>query len=115
MRVLVTAAIRLGGYGLPRALFDDLLADVRGDLLVGLELHRVVGAPLSVGAQVGGIAEHLRERHAGGHHERVAAALLALDAAATAGEVADHVAEEVLGRDDLYREDRLEQYGLGAF
>ena len=45
--------------------------------------------------------------------QRVAARLLALDPAAAAGEVADHVAEELLGRDDLDRHDRLEQDRLG--
>ena len=46
--------------------------------------------------------------------QRVAARLLALDAAAPAAEVADDVAQELLGGDDLDREDRLEQDRLGA-
>ena len=45
---------------------------------------------------------------------RVAARLLAFDAPAAPAEVADHVAEEVLRRDDLDLEDRLEQDRLGA-
>ena len=65
-----------GRHRLAGSLFHDLLGDVRRDLLVGLELHRVGGASLRVRAQVGRVAEHLTERHARRDGERVAAALL---------------------------------------
>src|SRR3954452_15925878 len=61
----------LCGDGLPGALLDDLLGDVRRDLLVGLELHRVVGPPLGVGAQVGRVAEHLAQWNPRRDGERV--------------------------------------------
>src|SRR4051794_2404815 len=102
------------GNGLARAVLDDLLGDVRRDLVVALELHRVGRAPLRVGAEVCRVAEHLAQRDVGGDRERVAASLLALQAPAPAAEVADDVAEEVLGGHDLDLEHRLEQDGLRA-
>src|SRR5690606_36580121 len=66
---------------LARPLADDLLGDVRGDLFVPVELHRVGRAPLGHRAHVGRVAEHLAERHARVDRQRVAAALLALDPA----------------------------------
>jgi hypothetical protein len=50
----------------------------------------------------------------GGDRQRVAARLLTLDAPAAPAEVADDVAQELLRRHDLDREDRLEQDRLGA-
>src|SRR3954470_6447352 len=102
------------GNGLARAVLDDLLRDVGRDLVVALELHRVGGTALRVGAQVGRVAEHLAERDVGADRQRVAAPLLALQAPAPAAEVADDVAEEVLGGHDLDLEHRLEQDGLRA-
>src|SRR3954463_12060631 len=102
------------GNGLARAVLDDLLGDVRRDLVVALELHGVGRAPLRVGAQVGRVAEHLAERYVGADGERVAAPLLALEAPAPPAEVADDVAEEVLGGHDLDLEHRLEQDRLRA-
>src|SRR4051794_3170668 len=107
-------AVLSRGNGLARAMLDDLLGDVRRDLVVALELHGVRRAPLGVGAQVGRVAEHLAERDVGADRQRVAAPLLALQAPAPAAEVADDVAEEVLGGHDLDLEHRLEQDGLGA-
>src|SRR5580704_1000306 len=106
---------RLRRNRLPGSRFDDLLGDVRGNLVVALELHGVVGASLRVGAQVGCVAEHLAQGDLGGDSQRVAASLLAFHAPTPAAEVSDHVAEEVLGSDHLDREDRLEQNGLGPF
>src|ERR1019366_5674353 len=107
-------SLLLGRLRLASAALDNLLRAARRNFLVGLELHRVVRSTLGVGPQVGGVAEHLRERNASGHREGVAATLLPLDPTAPAREVADHLTEEVLGRDDLDAEDRLEQDRLGA-
>src|ERR1700761_7460089 len=63
------------------AAFDDLLRDVRRDLVVAVELHRVRGPALRVGTQVGRVAEHLRQRDLAGDRQGVAPALLALDTA----------------------------------
>src|SRR4051794_37156119 len=104
----------LRGNRLAGAVLDDLLRDVGRNLVVALELHRVRRAPLRVRAQVGRVAEHLAERDVGADRQGVAAALLALQAPAPAAEVADDVAEEVLGRHDLDLEHRLEQDRLRA-
>src|SRR5687768_5911348 len=45
--------LRCSGLGLlPSRLRDDLLRDVRGNLCVGVEHHRVVGTTLGLGPQV---------------------------------------------------------------
>src|SRR6266480_4278730 len=54
-------------HGLACAVLDDLLGDVGRDLLVAVELHRVGGATLRVGAQVRRVAEHRGQRDAGLH------------------------------------------------
>src|SRR6185503_18383009 len=103
----------LGRNWLSDATFDDLLSDVGRDFLVAVELHRVRGPTLRVRAQIRRVAEHLAQRDAGGDRQRVAAAVLALDAAAATRQVADAVAQELLGGHDLDGEDRLEQDRLG--
>src|SRR3954451_24371834 len=60
-------SVCLGGGGSSAAAFDDLLRDVRRDLVVAVELHRVRRASLGVGPQVGRVAEHLRQRDLSGH------------------------------------------------
>src|SRR5712672_487635 len=41
----------------------DLFRERRGNFLVFAEMHRKTAASLSVGADVGGVAEHFRQRH----------------------------------------------------
>src|SRR5689334_661282 len=100
-------------HRLSGAVLDDSLREVVRDFLVAVELHRVLRAALGGRAQIRRVAEHLGERDAGLHGERVASRLLTLYAAAATRQVADHVAQELLGRDDLDGHDRLEQHGLG--
>src|SRR5829696_912171 len=90
-------------------MLDDLVLDVLRHFLVPLELHGVARPALRRGAQVGGVSEHLAQGDEGLYGECVAPRLLSLDLASAPGEVADHVAEELLGRDDLDRHHRLEQ------
>src|ERR1051325_11306020 len=78
---------------LPLHLRHDLLRHVLGHFLVVVELHRVVGAPLGHAAELGGIPEHLGQRHVGGHHLGVAALGHPPHLAATAREIADHAAQ----------------------
>ena len=47
---------------MPRQLRGDLLRHA----LIAYQLHRVNAAPLGEGAQLGGVSEHLDERHHGG-------------------------------------------------
>src|SRR5687768_532437 len=91
----------------------DLLGDVRRDLLVGMELHRVRGPALGAGSEVGGVPEHLRQ---GDHRpDRLAAAPLLhpLDLPPPAGEVGDDVPHVLLRRHDLDLHHGLEQDGVG--
>src|SRR5687767_7376201 len=75
--------------------------DVRRDLLVGMELHRVGGPALRPGPDVRGVPEHLRQRDQ--RPDRLAAAPLLhpLDLPPAGGQVGDDVAHVLLGRDDL--------------
>src|SRR5579875_1159653 len=79
-----------------RELAHHPLGDVGRHLVVALELHRVGGAALGGGPQVGRVAEHLGQRHMRGDHLGVAALLHPGDVAAPAVEIADHVAHELL-------------------
>src|SRR5581483_4633530 len=70
------SVVSLGGFLFVAA---QLVSDVRRHLVVAIKLHRVRRATLRVGAQIGGIAEHLRQRHVAGDDLRVAALLHAAD------------------------------------
>src|SRR5579859_60714 len=117
--VAVSAAIKKSAYAGGGADFaglaalDQLTGQVLWHRLVVIELHRVGRAALGHRTQIGGIAEHLRQRHERPHHLRVAAHFRALNHAAPRVEIAEHVAEEVLRRDDLDLHDRLEQHATG--
>src|SRR5215213_8404157 len=92
----------------------DLFGDVARCRVVALEVHGRGRAPLRHGAQVGRVAEHLRERDVGRDDLRAARTrlhLLYLHAAAV--QVAVDRAHVLLGRDDLDAHDGFEQDGLG--
>src|SRR5438128_5776499 len=91
----------------------DLLGDGRRHFLVPGELHRVGGAALRHGPQIGGVAEHVAERHVGADHLGARARLHRDDPPAAAVEVADDGPHVLLGHDRLDLHDRLEQHGLG--
>src|ERR687887_1273816 len=74
---LSTCSHRLSG-----AVLDYSLREVVRDFLVAVELHRVLRATLGGRAQIGGVAEHFGQRHAGLHGQGVTPGLLALHAAA---------------------------------
>src|SRR3954452_13661687 len=82
-------------HGLARSAFGYLFRDVRRNLVVPVELHRVARPALSVGTQVGGVAEHRGQRDTGLDRDGVAARLLALHPSAAAGQVADDRPQEV--------------------
>src|SRR5918992_2446877 len=92
---------------------DDLFLDRLRHFLVRVELHRVRSAALSTAAELGRVSEHLCQRHLRLHDAVTAALVHGLDATASTRQVADHIAHVLLGRDDLYVEDRLEQHRLG--
>src|SRR5438132_993490 len=91
----------------------DLAGDRPGHFLVGVELHRVRRATLGARAQVGSVAEHLRQRHLRSDDLAGASLLHPFHLPAPAGEVADDITHVVLGGDDLDRHDGLEQHRLG--
>src|SRR5438105_1519130 len=91
---------------------DELAGDRLRDFLVAVELHSEFRATLRHRAQVGRVTEHLRQRDAGLDQLAVADGLHALDAAAAAVQIAHHIAEVLLRRDDLDGHHRLEQLRL---
>src|SRR6187401_846778 len=80
---------------------DNLACDRLRDVLVAIELHGERCPALRRRSQVGCVAEHGGQRNVGVDRLRVAARLDALDAPAARVEVAENVAEVLLGRDDL--------------
>src|ERR1039458_9433863 len=81
----------------PLHLGHDLFGDRARRLFVAREVHGESCAPLRVGAHVGGVAEHFGQRHHCLDYLRSSAMLDALDAAATAAQVADDGAHVLLG------------------
>src|SRR5436190_2434390 len=106
-------AKRAGHLRLPLNSSDNFLAHVIRRLLVSIEVHRIRGAPLRARTEVGRVAEHLRERHAGVDDLRAAAVFLRLDLAAPARQVAHDVAHVFLRHDHLDPHHGLEQHRLG--
>src|SRR4029078_2173198 len=96
------------GFLLDLGLLDEFRGQVARDLGVVTELHRGRRPTLRHAAQVGDVPEHLGERDEGPDDLCRPARFHPLDLAATAVEVADHVAHELLGHQDLDLHDRLE-------
>ena len=76
---------------IPAALCDDLLRNILGDLNIAVRLHGVLAAALSGRPQVGGVAEHIGQRHQSVHLSGAGAVLLTLNLSAAAVQVADYV------------------------
>ena len=108
--------LRAGWTGQTRDFWYELGRQIGGDLGVVGQLHRVAGPALGHRPQVGGVAEHLRQRDSRPDDLRGAARLHRLDVAAASVEVADDVAEELLRHGDLDPHERLEDHrrGLGG-
>src|SRR5438067_2407040 len=100
-------SLREARPSLPERLGPDALRH----RLVVRELHREGRATLRARPEIRGIAEHLSEGRVRGDHLRVAARLLARDAAATSVDVADDFAHVLLRGHDLERHDGLEDDG----
>src|SRR6185437_1290208 len=95
-------------------LVDDLFRLALRYFLVVAELHAVHRATLRRGAQRGGVAEHLRQRHARADHLRFAPLRHAADLAAPCREIAEDVAHVVRGTHHLDIHDGLEQHRMRA-
>src|SRR5260370_15256157 len=92
---------------LPLHTIYDLLRQRRGDFLVFTEMHRKTSAPLRIRANIGGITEHLRQRHHRLDDLRGAPQLHALEAAAARVDIADHRAHGILRTHYLNTPDRV--------
>src|SRR5215510_7810807 len=99
----ISALLSLSPTGLlaDPGLGDELLGQVARDLGVMRKLHRIARPALGHRPQVRGVAEHLGERDEGAHDLGRATRIHPLDLAATAVQVADDVAHELLGHRDL--------------
>ena len=93
---------------------DDLLGEVRGDLLVAQEVEPVLALAARDRAQVGRVGEHLRHRHLGLDLGHAAHGLGAQRAPAARGQVAHHVADRLVGHGGRDEHDRLQQHRLRA-
>src|ERR1700730_518234 len=91
---------------------NDLFRDRLRDFLIVMKLHAVDGAALRLGPQVGRVTEHVAQRHVGAHHLHRRPAFHPEDLTAPRREVAEDLAHELLGHDDLDLHDRLEQRRL---
>ena len=76
-------------------------------------LHGVLAAALGAGAQVGGVAEHLREGDVGVDLLGPGAGLQFGDGSPAGVEIADHVAHILVGDDDADLHDGFQQGGIG--
>src|SRR5215211_572421 len=81
--------------------FCYLGRDALRHLGIMIELHGERRAALGLGAHGGRVTEHLGQRHHGPDDLAAAAGVHALDLPTPRGEVAHHVAHELLGHDDL--------------
>src|SRR5882757_2303419 len=106
------------GDGETRPRTGLLLAQARGDVgrrfLVLLEFHGVGGAALAHRAQGGRVLEHLGQGHFRLQHLDAAHIIHAEDHAATAIQVAHHVAHVIFRRLHFHAHDRLQDHRIGA-
>src|SRR5579875_419284 len=96
---------RSGVFGL------NLTGFARGNLLIVIELHRVIGAALAKGPQLVDITKHIGERDHRTDDDRVAAHVLALNLPAPREQVTHDSTRIVFGRRDFDLHDWLEQDG----
>src|SRR5215211_1379959 len=86
--------------------------NLRRRLRIVTEFLARTGAPLRHRAQVGCVAEQLCQRHLGAHDLRAAHRLRGDDVTASPGDIAHHIAEEVLRRAHFDLEDGFEDHRI---
>src|SRR2546429_8680728 len=89
---------------------EEFLRQVKGNFLVRTEMHRIRRPPLRRGTQIGGISEHLGERHAGRDHPRSCTCRHRFDIATTGIQVPDDIPHKYLWGHHFHVHDRLEQH-----
>ena len=86
---------------------DDLISDVLRHRLVVRRLHDILATALSLGTQVGGVAEHLSQRNECVDTLGASHCLHALDLTTASIQIADDIAQILIGNDDSDLHDRL--------
>src|SRR5215472_2362444 len=100
---------------LPAAgLLYNLFREIRGKLRVMRKMHGEIAAALRAAAQIGGVTEHLGERHLHANYVAARTALRALNLRAAGVEVAKHGGHVFFRNDDFHFHNGLEQHRLGS-
>ena len=98
--------------GIALILGDDGFSDVARNFLVVAELHREDTPTLGHGSELGGVAEHLGQRHLGLDLGQPVIDGLSFNLTATGREVADDRSEEILRDLDLHLHHRLKKHRI---
>ena len=93
---------------------NDLVSNVLGHRLVVRRLHDILATTLSLGTQVGSVAEHLSQRNERVDTLGASHCLHALDLTTASIQVADDIAQILIGNDDsnlclLYTSDAADE------
>ena len=91
---------------------NDLVGNVLGHRLVVRRLHDILATALGLGTQVGGVAEHLSQRNESVDTLRTCHCFHALDLATASIQVADDIAQILIGNDDSNLHDGLGDDGV---
>ena len=91
---------------------NDAFCNILRNFLIVRNFHGVVTAALSLGAQVGSVAEHLCQGHIGIHLDGAGTGDLAQDVAPAGGDVADDSAHILIGHGDGNLHDGLQNDGV---
>ena len=94
------------------ALLDQFVGLGLGQFGVVAGLHGVVATALSLGTQVGSIAEHLSQRHVGIHLNSTGTGDLAQDVTTTSSNVTDNGTHIFIGHSDANLHDGLQNHGV---
>ena len=86
---------------------NDLVSNVLGHRLVVRRLHDILATALSLGTQVSGVAEHLSQRNECIDTLGASHCLHALDLTTASIQVADNIAQILIGNDDSHLHDGL--------
>ena len=91
---------------------DDLISDVLRHRLVVRRLHDILATALSLGTQVGGVAEHLSQRNESVDTLSACHCLHALDLATASVQIADDIAQILIRNDNSNLHDGLGDDGV---
>src|SRR5215472_5208350 len=92
---------------------DDFLGKIARHFRIVREVHGEIRADLRTAAQIGGVAEHLRQRNLHADHVTAGARLRALNLGAARVQVAEYTGHVLFRRSDFDAHDRFEKNRLG--